>query len=132
MLNMVCLVGRLVEDPTLKEFETGSKGAFVTLAVTKPFRSMDHNYEADFIRCVLWEGIAENTCEYCRKGDVIGIRGRLSTRVQEILFNCDTIQHKKKINVIEVIAERVSFISTSKRSNDQSVVDPTDNNQENY
>lgn len=130
MLNMVCLVGRLVEDPTLKEFETGSKGAFVTLAVTKPFRGMDHNYEADFIRCVLWEGIAENTCEYCRKGDVVGIRGRLSIRSQEIVFNCDSVQHKKKINVIEVIAERVAFISTSKRVNENTMEAAYNNNQE--
>lgn len=116
MLNIVTLVGIIVEDPILKEFESGTKGTFLTLRIAKPFRSMDRNYESEFIRCVLWEGIAQSTCEYCVKGDVVGIRGRIATRTQEVVFNCENTQHKKKINTIEIIGERVSFISTSKKS----------------
>ncbi len=120
-MNNVTLVGTLVEEPELKEFDNGLKGAFIVLKVVRPFKSMDGNYEADFIRCSLWEGIAQNTCEYCHKGDIIGIRGRISVRSDEILFNCDKEQHVKKINALHIIVERVSFISASRKNKEISL-----------
>lgn len=114
-MNNVTLVGTLVEEPELREFDNGLKGAFIVLRVMRPFKSMEGTYEADFIRCSLWEGIAQSTCEYCRKGDIIGIRGRLSNRSEEVVVNCELEQHVKKIIALYVIVERVSFISTSKK-----------------
>lgn len=115
-MNIVALVGTIVETPTIHEFEKGFKGAFLTLRVIKPFKSIEGNYEADFIRCVLWEGIAQSTCEYCMKGDVIAVRGRVGTYTEEVTFNCENEEHKKKINTNHVIVERVTFISTSKKN----------------
>ena len=113
MLNVVTLVGRLVETPELKVREGDLMVSTITLAVTRPFKNSDGEYDTDFIRCVLWEGIARNTCEYCQKGDIIGLRGRISMKAAEISFPCELEVHKKKINVLEVIAERVVFIQTS-------------------
>ena len=113
-MNIVVLIGTIVEDPTLKEFDSGTKGTFITLRVMKPFKSADGNYEADFIRCILWEGIAQSTCDYCLKGDTIGIRGRIATRSEEVTFNCVNEEHKKKFTTNQIIVERVTFISTSK------------------
>lgn len=124
MLNIVTLVGVLQETPELKEFESGTKGAFITLRVAKPFRSMDGSYESDFVKCALWEGIAQSTCDYCQKGDIIGVRGRLTTKVDEICFDCGETQHKKRINQIQVIAERVAFICTSKRKSQENIGEP--------
>lgn len=117
-MNNLTLVGTLVEDPELREFDNGLKGAFIVLRVMRPFKSMDGSYEADFIRCSLWEGIAQSTCEYCHKGDIIGIRGRLTSRSDEVVFNCEQEQHVKKISTLHVIVERVSFISASKKYRD--------------
>ena len=33
--------------------------------------------------CTLWTGIAETTSSYCKKGDLLGIKGRVQTRVYE-------------------------------------------------
>lgn len=115
-MNIVILIGTIVDEPSVKEFEGGAKGTFLTLRVAKPFKSMEGNYEADFIRCVLWEGIAKNTCEYCMKGDTIGIRGRISPRYEDIVFDCPTNEHKKKIVNNQIIVERVTFISTYKKN----------------
>ncbi len=115
MLNIVTLVGVLQDTPELKEFESGTKAAFITLRVTKPFRTIEGMYDSDFIKCILWEGIAQNTCEYCQKGDIIGVRGRLTNKTDEIVIDADGKQYKKKISQIQVIAERVAFICTSKR-----------------
>ena len=105
MLNQVIVVGRLVADPEVKKLESGKEVTNVTLAVNRPYKNAEGVYETDFIDCVLWEAIALNTAEYCRKGDVVGIRGRLETNTIE---QEDGIK-KKYTNVI---AEKVTFLSS--------------------
>lgn len=103
MLNHTVLVGRLVKELELKELESGKKACNITLAVPRSYKNENGEYEADFIDCTLWGNIAENTVEYCHKGDLIGIKGRLQTRTNE----------DRKIT--EVIAEKVTFLSTKKK-----------------
>lgn len=102
MLNQVVMVGRLTSDPEINEVENDRKVATITLAVQRSYKNAEGVYETDFIKCTLWNGIAENTAEYCKKGDVIGVKGRIQTT------NVDD-----KI-VMEVVAERVSFLSSRK------------------
>ena len=99
MLNQVVIVGRLVEKPIVEENENGKKVCNITLAVPRSFKNAEGIYETDFIKCTLWNGIAENTAEYCNKGDVIGVKGRL-----ECLSG----------NELQLIAEKVSFLSSGK------------------
>ncbi len=106
MLNQAVLVGRIVEDPELIDTEKG-KVSNITLAVPRSFKNANGEYDTDFISCVLWKGIAENTVEYCKKGDLVGIKGRIQTRNVE--FDDET--HKK---FVEVIAEKVTFLSSKK------------------
>ena len=107
MLNQVVLVGRLTEDPNLAQTEKGNPVLNVNLAVSRPFKNSDGIYETDFIRCTLWNGIAENTSEYCKKGDVIGVKGRLQTHNY-------VDKEGNKRNTSEVIAERITFLSSKK------------------
>ena len=99
MLNQLVIVGRLVEKPIVEENENGKKVCNIILAVPRSFKNADGIYETDFIKCTLWNGIAENTAEYCNKGDVIGVKGRL-----ECLSG----------NELQLIAEKVSFLSSGK------------------
>lgn len=105
MLNQTVLVGRLVRDPELKETETGSKMTHITLAVPRSYKNVDGEYDTDFISCVLWKGIAENAVEYCHKGDLIGIKGRLQSR------SVETEDSRKQIT--ELIAEKVTYLSSN-------------------
>lgn len=76
----------------------------LTLAVVRPFKSQDTGeYETDFIPVVLWRGIAESVVEYCKKGSIIGVKGRLMMKFIEV--------DNKKYKTIEVIGERVTFIN---------------------
>ena len=109
MLNQAVLVGRIVQEPELKTTEKG-KVTNITLAVPRSFKNQDGEYDTDFISCVLWQGVAENTVEYCRKGDLVGIKGRIQTRDVEL----EDESHRK---YVEVIAEKVTFLS-SKRKED--------------
>lgn len=107
MLNQSVLVGRIVRDPEVKETTSGQKVTNLTLAVQRPFKNVNGEYDTDFISCVLWRGVAESTAEYCKKGDLVGIRGRIQTRIAE--YPDDT-----KRQVMEVIAEKVTFLSSKK------------------
>ena len=106
MLNQAVLVGRIVQDPELKETEKG-KVSNITLAVPRSFKNSKGEYDTDFISCVLWKGIAENIAEYCKKGDLVGIKGRIQTRNVE--FDDET--HKQ---FVEIVAEKVTFLSSKK------------------
>ena len=110
MLNQVVLVGRLTRDISVNKSDKGSKVATITLAVPRSFKNMEGNYDTDFIDCVAFDMIAENTKEYCSKGDIIGIKGRIQTRDVEL----EDETHKK---YVEVIAEKVTFLS-SKRADE--------------
>lgn len=118
MLNNVILVGRLTANPEMIEIEDGKKVTSVILAVNRNFKNTEGIYETDFIRCILWNNVAANTTEYCRIGDVVGIKGRLQTSKYE--------DENKKIHyVMDVIAERVTFLSTNKKHEEE-----TDENKE--
>lgn len=122
MINNVVLVGRIVEEPTLRNFDGEYKGVFITLAINKPFKNFENKVETDFIKVALWEGLAENVCSYCHKGDTIGIRGRLSTKKIEVrLLDSEDV---KSIQTIGVIGERLTFISSArKKPKDEDVYD---------
>ena len=107
MLNQVILVGRLVRNPELQITESGRKRSSITLAVSRGYKNQDGEYDTDFFDCTLWTGIAENTHEYCKSGDVIGVKGRLQTWMLE---NDDGTKSKK----VEIIAEKVTFLSSSR------------------
>lgn len=111
MLNQAVLVGRIVKEPELKKTENGNKVANITLAVPRSFKNSNGEYDSDFISCVLWKGVAENTVEYCKKGDLVGIKGRIQTRVAEI-------DEETKRQYVEVIAEKVTFLSGRRKEDE--------------
>lgn len=106
MLNQLVLVGRLVKKPELKEAESKKKYTYVTLAVPRSFKNVNGTYDTDFIDCILWDNVAASTVEYCNKGDIIGVRGRIQTRLVE--------KESIKNYVLEVIAEKITFLSNKK------------------
>ena len=77
------------------------------MAVPRSYKNINGEYDTDFIDCTLWSGIAESTTEYCKKGDLLGVRGRVQTRV----FEKDD---EKKFQT-EVVAEKVTFLSSKKK-----------------
>ena len=108
MLNQVVLAGRLVSDPEIYTTENNKKKTLVTVAVPRSYKNIDGNYDTDFIRCVLWNGIAESTCEYCKKGDIVGVKGRIQTSSAEA-------QSGDRKYYTDVIAEKISFLSSNKK-----------------
>lgn len=99
MNNNFMLLGRLVKT-SKEETENGSQKVIVTLAVQQNFKNIDGVYDTNFIDCTLFGSIAQNTLDYIRKGDFVGIRGR--------------IQRIDTEKPMELIAEKISFLSSKK------------------
>ena len=114
MVNSVILVGRLAQDPELYITENGKKKSVITLAVPRNYKNIDGEYDTDFLDCILWTGIAESTHEYCKTGDVIGVKGRLQTRMVE---KEDGTKQKR----VEMIADKVTFLASSNKNKNEEI-----------
>lgn len=112
MINRVVLVGRLTRDPELRRTNNGTAVTSFNLAVNRTFQSAD-GQDADFIPCVCWNKLAENVEQYCFKGSLVGIEGRLRSR------SYDNAQGQK-IFVVEAVCDSVQFLESKKdRDNTQ-------------
>lgn len=110
MLNQIVLVGRLTKNINVNKSENGVKLATISLAIPRSFKNMEGTYDTDFIDCVAFENVAENTANYCSKGDIVGIKGRVQSRVIE--------KDGKKEYLMDIVAEKVTFLSSRKKDNE--------------
>ena len=111
MLNNVVLVGRLTADVEVKEIKKDVKVARFTLAVQRTYKNEEGNYETDFIQCNVWNNIADNMKEYCKKGDLIGVKGYLQSSSYE-----DKEGNKRYVTDVRV--EKVTFLSSKKEESE--------------
>ena len=108
-MNQIFVVGRLTRDIVVHKSENGVRVATICIAIPRSFKNVDGTYNTDFIDCIAFDGIADNTSQYCTKGDVVGVKGRIQSRIIE--------KDGKKEKVMEIICEKVSFLSTKKIEN---------------
>lgn len=101
-MNRVVLIGRLTKEPELYYTKQGVAYARVCVAVNRGFRNSLGEQQVDFINCVVWRKSAENVTEYCKKGSLVGITGRIHTRNYED-------DQGKRIYITEVVIENITF-----------------------
>lgn len=95
MLNQCVIVGRITTD--LEEITNEDKK--ITIAVPRNYKNEAGIYEDDFIDCTLSDGIAQKAIQYYKKGDLVGIKGRLQ---------------KSEDKEMILIAEKLTFLSNTK------------------
>ena len=113
MLNRIQIIGRLTRDPELRYLSSGHPMAQFTLAVDRDFKNAAGDRDADFINCVAWRKLAEQVGQYCSRGRLVAVEGRLQTRSYET-------QDGSRRRVTEVIGDRVWFLDKPKTEVDQS------------
>lgn len=111
LLNQVILVGRLVRDVVIHKSDKNIRVATISIAVPRSFKNMEGNYDTDFIDCVAFESVALNTSQYCSKGDIVGVKGRIQSRMIE--------SEDKKESIMEIIAEKVTFLTSKGKDGKQ-------------
>lgn len=89
-------VGRLTRDPEIRVTTSGKKVATFSLACR---RTAD---VTDYPSCVAWEKTAELLEKYTRKGSMIEVDGRLTTRSYD-----DPNYPNRKVYVTEVLVDNI-------------------------
>lgn len=115
-MNRVNVVGRIVREVLLKDVGNGKVVMNNTIAIPKMVKK-EGGPDADFLNFVVWGKRAELIEQYCNKGDLIGLDGKIQSRryMNEL---------ENTVYVVEMLVESVHFLQT-KRSNKDA------NNQEN-
>ncbi len=108
MFNLVLLIGKMTDKPTLKTLENGQVVGNFSLAVHRPFKNMEGEYDTYFINCTVWNGIAQNIAEYCNKGSTVAVRGHLITKEEKIINDKG---EQINIKIPSIYVERINFIS---------------------
>ena len=119
MINRVVLVGRITKDIELRFSPNGTAVAKFTLAVNRTFTNAQGEKQVDFINIVAFKKTAENTANFCRKGSLIAIDGRIQTGSYEG-------QDGKRVYTTEVVADSVQFLDSKSDGQQQSA--PQQNN----
>lgn len=103
-MNNVQLVGRLTRDPDIRYTDGGSTVSRFNVAVDRRFKREGED-SADFISCVAFGKTAEFLEKYFRKGQRIGLTGRIQT-------GSYTNQEGTKVYTTDVVAETVEFVES--------------------
>src|SRR5690625_2426430 len=113
-MNRLTVVGRIVRDIELREVGDGRIVLNNTIAVPRTYKT-DNGQEADFINFVAWGRRAELIEEYCDKGNLIGLDGRIQSRN----YQKDDGQ---TVYVVEMLVKSVHFMqdrNTGRRTTSQ-------------
>ena len=104
-MNNLSIVGRLVSEPIKEE-----KIVRFTIAIPRYYKDENGIYETDFIDCETNDYTGDTLKEYCRKGDIIGVRGRIESKTY-----LDESENRRRCTYVK--AETISFISSNKNNN---------------
>ena len=106
-MNKVILIGNNTKDIELRQTPSGTSVAEFSIAVKRTFKT-NGEYESDFFNCIAYNKLAETISKYVKKGDRIGVEGRLQTRNY-------TNKEGKRVYVTEIIVENIEFLQTKKQ-----------------
>ena len=111
-MNKVILMGRLTRDPEVRYTQTNNTlVASFSLAVNRRFTRPGEERQADFINVVAWSKLGEFCSKYFKKGQQVGVIGRLQVR------NWEDEQWQKRY-VTEVVAEEAYFADSKREGAD--------------
>ena len=97
MINQLILVGRLVSFSTIE-----NNSVKITLAIPRTTKNEEGIYETDFISINVNGSISETIVDYCKKGDLLGIKGMLY-----------------EDNGLKIKCNKVSFLASKGKDNDE-------------
>ena len=112
-MNKVVLIGRVTKDIEVRKTNSGKSFTRFTLAVNR--RGKDAG--ANFITCVAWEKTADLLGAYVKKGNQIGICGRIETGKYED-------RDGKTVFTTDVMVEEMDFLEP--KGSTSAADEPTD------
>lgn len=103
MMNQIVIIGRYMNIADAPEYGEGAKN--ITITCPRSEKNSEGVYLTDVLTINISGNIAQNAMEYLKKGDIIGIKGKLLTR--------EYSKNKKTIREQYVSGEKITFLSSS-------------------
>ena len=111
-INRVIIIANTTRDVELKITPSGASVANFSIASNRKYKAGDETKEeVSYFDCVVWGKLAELCEKYVKKGDKVGIEGRLQQRRWET--------DGKKASKVEIVVENVQFLSNKGNSQSQ-------------
>lgn len=107
-MNKVIIIGRNTKDIELRQTTAGTSVAEFSIAVNRAFKNANGERESDFFNCIAFSKLAETISKYVKKGDQLGVEGRLQTRNY-------TNKEGRKVYITEIVVENVEFLQSKKQ-----------------
>lgn len=82
MINKVTLIGHLGRDPEVRHLESGAAVAKLNVATNESYKDKDGNWQdrTEWHTVVAWRTLAERAENSLKKGSLVYVEGKLSTR----------------------------------------------------
>lgn len=104
-MNNVSIIGRITRDIELRSTNSGLSAVSMFIAVNNGKDQDGNERQADFPKVYVYDRQAENVAQYCHKGSLVGITGRIKTRTWDK-------EDGTKGYETYVLASRVQFLDT--------------------
>lgn len=104
-MNNVSIIGRITKDIELRATTSGLPAVSMFIAINNGKYKDGNERPADFPKIYVYDKQAENVNEYCHKGSLVGITGRIKTRTWDK-------EDGTKGYETYILASRVQFLDT--------------------
>ena len=104
-MNNVSIIGRITKDIELRATTSGLPAVSMFIAINNGKDKDGNDRPADFPKIYVYDKQAENVNEYCHKGSLVGITGRIKTRIWDK-------EDGTKGYETYILASRVQFLDT--------------------
>lgn len=111
-VNKVHILGRVGKDPEIKQFDGGSKSSFSVATTERGYTTkagVSVPEKTEWHNIVCWKGLATIAERFVKKGDLIYIEGKITTRSWE--------KDGAKHYMTEIVADTIELLGNkSERS----------------
>lgn len=121
-INKIIMIGRLTADPSLRYTQGGTSVASFSIANNRSYTAQNEKKEqVSYFNCVAWGKTGEVIAQHCKKGQRIGLEGRLQQRSWQD-------QSGQKRNIVEIVVENFQFLEGKGRESESSGGDAASGN----
>lgn len=111
-MNTVAMTGRLTKAAELRTTTNGKTVTSFTLAVPDSRKDDNGEYITYFLDCSAWSKTAEAIVRNTHKGDMVGVEGKLTSRVY-------TDRDGNKRKAVEVQVQNITFLQPRQKANEE-------------
>jgi single-strand DNA-binding protein len=118
-VNRVTLLGRVGKDPEIKQFDGGNKASFSLATTERGFTTKDGTVipeKTEWHNIVCWKGLATIAERFVKKGDLIYIEGKITTRSWE----SDGYKHY----ITEIVADNIELLGNKSETKETQSYEP--------